>query len=118
LNRVPHKEYLKLHETAWSLLFPFISEKPLPYTVVESMLMGTMPVAARVGGVPEIVRDSPAEEYLFMPGNINELVDKVDDLLSLSRGDILNAGMTLREHALELFNREEIEDKITACLTS
>jgi glycosyltransferase involved in cell wall biosynthesis len=118
LNRLPHEKYLKLHENAWGLLFPSMCEEPLPYTIVESMLIGTMPIAARIGGVPEIVRGSPAEEYLFMPGNINELVDKVDDLLSLSREGIMDAGMKLREHALELFNREEIEDKITACLTS
>jgi glycosyltransferase involved in cell wall biosynthesis len=118
LNRLPHEKYLKLHENAWGLLFPSMCEEPLPYTIVESMLIGTMPIAAGVGGVPEIVRGSPAEEYLFMPGNINELVDKVEGLLSLSREDILNAGLTLREHALELFNGEEIEDKMTACLTS
>jgi glycosyltransferase involved in cell wall biosynthesis len=78
------------------------------------MLIGTMPIAAGVGGVPEIVRGSPAEGYLFMPGNINELVDKVEALLSLSREDIVDAAMKLREHALDLFNEERIEYKITA----
>jgi glycosyltransferase involved in cell wall biosynthesis len=118
LGRMEYNKLTELHRNTWALLFPSIWEEPLPYTIVESMLIGTMPIAARIGGVPEIVRGSPAEEYLFMPGNINELVDKVDDLLSLSREGIMDAGMKLREHALELFNREEIEDKITACLTS
>jgi glycosyltransferase involved in cell wall biosynthesis len=74
---MPHEEYLKLHESAWGLLFPSLCEEPLPYAVVESMLMDTMPVAARVGGVPEIVEGSPAEEYLFTPENISEFVNKV-----------------------------------------
>jgi hypothetical protein len=49
-----------------------------------------------------------------MPENVNELVDKVEALLSLSREDIVDAAMRLREHALELFNEERIEYKITA----
>jgi len=114
LGRLPYEEYLKLHENAWGLLLPSMGEEPLPYALVESMLIGTIPIAARVGGVPEIARDSPAEGYLFMPGNVNELADKVEALLSLSREDIVDAAMKLREHALELFNEERIEYKITA----
>jgi glycosyltransferase involved in cell wall biosynthesis len=82
------------------------------------MLIGTMPIAARVGGVPEIVRGSPAEEYLFMPGDVNELVDKVEGLLSLSREDIMDAGMKLRERALKLFNEHEIENKLAILFES
>jgi glycosyltransferase involved in cell wall biosynthesis len=76
--------YLKLHGNAWGLLLPSMGEEPFPYALVESMLIGTIPIDARVGGVPEIVRGSPAEGYLFMSGNVNELVDKVESLLSLS----------------------------------
>lgn len=112
MSRVPHEEYLKLHETAWNLLFPSISEEPLPYAVAESMLMGTIPIAAKVGGVPETVRGTFAEDYLFAPGNVDEFVDKVEMFLSQSRGNIMDVGMKLREHAFELFNKEEIENKI------
>jgi glycosyltransferase involved in cell wall biosynthesis len=68
LDRMPHKEYLELLRRTWGLLFPSIVEEPLPYAVVESMLMGTIPVASRVGGVPEIVEGTPAEEYMFTQG--------------------------------------------------
>jgi len=118
LSKMPHEEYLKLHESAWGLLFPSVCEEPLPYTVVESMLMGTMPVAARVGGVPEIVEGSPAEEYLFTSGDVDELADKIEVLLSLSKESIVNVGMKLRGHVLRLFDEEKIEDKIVDLFSS
>jgi glycosyltransferase involved in cell wall biosynthesis len=112
LSKMPHEEYLKLHESAWGLLFPSVCEEPLPYAVVESMLMGTMPVAARVGGVPEIVRGSPAEEYLFTPGDVNEFVDKIEAILSQPRDSIADTGSKLREAVLKKFDSETIEKKL------
>jgi glycosyltransferase involved in cell wall biosynthesis len=112
LDRIPHKEYLELLRRAWGLLFSSIAEEPLTYAVVESMLTGTMPVASRVGGVPEIVEGTPAEEYMFTPGDAGELLDRVEKLVSQPREAIVDAGMKLREHALRLFNEREIESKL------
>jgi glycosyltransferase involved in cell wall biosynthesis len=91
-----------------------VCEEPLPYAVVESMLMGTMPVASRVGGVPEIVGGSPAEEYLFTPGDVNEFVDKIEAILSQPRDSIADTGSKLREAALKKFGSETIEKKLVA----
>jgi glycosyltransferase involved in cell wall biosynthesis len=78
------------------------------------MLAGTIPVASRVGGVPEIIRGSPAEEYLFTPGDTNEFIDRIKKLLSQSKRDITDIGMKLREHILRLLNEERIESKLTS----
>jgi glycosyltransferase involved in cell wall biosynthesis len=118
LDRMQHKEYLELLGRAWGLLLPSIAEEPLPYTVVESMLTGTIPVASRVGGVPEIVKRTPAEEYTFTPGDAGELLDRVEKLISQPRDAIVDTGMKLREHALRLFNKEEIEGKLVGLLKS
>jgi len=112
LNRMPREKYLKLHETAWGLLFPSICEEPLPYTIVESMLIGTIPIAANVGGVSEIVKGTPAEGYLFKPWNIDGIVERVSVLSSQSREDVIHAGIKLREYISKLFNREKIEQEI------
>jgi glycosyltransferase involved in cell wall biosynthesis len=76
------------------------------------MLNGAIPIASRVGGIPEIIRGSPAEEYLFTPGDINELIDRIEKLLSRSKKDIIDIGMKLREHILRLLNEERIESKL------
>jgi glycosyltransferase involved in cell wall biosynthesis len=112
LDRIPHREYLELLRRSWGLLLPSIAEGPLPYSVVESMLTGTIPVASRVGGVPEIVEGTPAEEYTFTPGNAEEPLDRVEKLISQHREAIVDAGMKLREHALRQFNEREIESML------
>jgi glycosyltransferase involved in cell wall biosynthesis len=62
--------------------------------------------------VPEIVEGSPAEEYLFTPGDVEEFVDKIESLLSQSRDNIADAGSKLREVALKKFDIEIIEKKL------
>jgi len=114
LGRLPHGEYLKLHEVAWALLFPSIWEEPLPYAIIESMLLRTIPIASKVGGVPEIIEGSPAEEYLFTPGDVNGFIDRIEKLLSQSKKDIMDAGIKLREHILRLLNEERIESKLVS----
>jgi len=104
LDKLPYEEYQRLHEITWGLLFPSMNEEPLPYVVVESMLMSTIPIAASVSSIPEIVRGTPAEEYLFTSGNINEFLNKIEMLLSQSRDNLVDVGIRLREHALKLFN--------------
>jgi glycosyltransferase involved in cell wall biosynthesis len=118
MDRMPRSEYLKLHGRAWGLLFPSVCEEPLPYAVVESALLGTVPVASRVGGVPEVVEGTPAEEYLFAPGSAEELAEKVKALASQPREHVLEVGAKLREHALKLFDTVEIESKLTTLFES
>jgi glycosyltransferase involved in cell wall biosynthesis len=118
VGRLPYSEYLKLHERAWGLLFPSIWEEPLPYAVVESMLMGTVPVASRVGGVPEIVEGTPAEEYLFAPGDAEEFVEKVETLALQPRDYVLEVSAKLRERAHKLFDAEKIRFDIVRLFES
>jgi glycosyltransferase involved in cell wall biosynthesis len=85
---------------------------------VESALLGTVPVASRVGGVPEVVEGTPAEEYLFAPGDAEELAEKVEMLASQPRDYVLEVGAKLRERALKLFDAEKIESEITGLFES
>ncbi|MCG2867610.1 MAG: glycosyltransferase, partial [Vulcanisaeta sp.] len=80
--------------------------------VVESMLMGTIPIAARTGGVPEVVVGSPAEDYLFTPGDANEFMDKIEAVLTQSRDYLLDVSAKLREHVLKLFNTKYVENRV------
>jgi glycosyltransferase involved in cell wall biosynthesis len=118
MDRMPHSEYLKLHKRAWGLLFPSTCEEPLPYAVVESALLGTVPVASSVGGVPEVVEGTPAEEYLFAPGSAEELAEKVEMLASQPREHVLEVGAKLRERALKLFDAEKIGNNIIGLFES
>jgi glycosyltransferase involved in cell wall biosynthesis len=112
LSRIMHREFLKLHEDVWGLLFPSISEEPLPYAIIESLLTGTIPIASKIGGIIEIVDNTPAENFLFTPGNLDEFISKIEMLISLSKNEVLDIGAKLRDYATNLFKRDEIEKKI------
>ena len=117
-GELPYWDVIKLHSRAYALLFPSIWEEPMPYVVLESMLMGTIPIAARTGGVPEVVAGSPAEDYLFTPGDVNEFMDKIEAVLTQSRNYLLDVGVKLREHVLKLFNTEYVENRIVSLFES
>jgi glycosyltransferase involved in cell wall biosynthesis len=109
---LPYKEVINLYSEAYALLFPSIWEEPLPYVIVESMLTGTIPIAARVGGVPEITKGTPAEHYIFTPGDVDDMVDKIDTLLAQPKEHIIDIGLKLKEHTSKLFYIDQIRDKL------
>ncbi|ADY01289.1 glycosyltransferase (type 1) [Vulcanisaeta moutnovskia 768-28] len=112
VGEVPYSELPRLHHGAYALLFPSIWEEPLPYVVIESMLMGTLPIASRTGGVPEIVEGSPAQDYLFKSGNEYELADKIEKIISLGKEDVIEIGHRLREHVLRKFDGNTIKESL------
>jgi len=101
----------------WALLFPSLTEEPLPYVVVESLLLGNVPISAAVGGVPEIVSGTPAEHFLFKPGDAEGFVDKIRELASYTPEDVATMGTKLRQHALKFFSLENIEKALLKVFT-
>ncbi|MEM0439849.1 MAG: glycosyltransferase family 4 protein [Sulfolobales archaeon] len=112
MERLSHQDYLKLHENLWALLFPSISEEPLPYAIIESMVMGTLPIASKVGGVPEIVEGTFAEGMLFSPDNVDEFIRPVEYVLSLNKEQLIDVGLKLREVTIKKFDLESIKAKL------
>ena len=113
LGWIKYDEVIKVHRIAWALLFPSLWEEPLPYAVIESGILGTIPIAARVGGVEEILKDTVAEKYLFEPGNIEEFVDKIKSILNLSIDEIIDNGARLSKVLSKRFSKEKLIEKIT-----
>jgi len=96
VGRVPHDVVMRAHESAWGLLFPSISEEPLPYAVVEAALAGTVPIAAMVGGVPEILGGTGAERFMFRAGDAEDLVGRVEELIGLGVKGVAEVGEEVR----------------------
>jgi len=109
---IRYQELHRLHSSTLALIFPSIWEEPLPYAVSEAMLHGTIPIASKVGGVPEIVQGSLAEKMLFQAGNVEELVDKMEAILTMSNEQITDVGRSLRQSILERFNSETTQNKL------
>ena len=111
LGSVRYEDLLNLHRITTALVIPSVYEEPLPYTVVESALLGTIPVASRVGGIPEIVEGTYAEKLLFEPGNHLELADKVEYVATLSRKELIDIGISLREAIARKLDLNHIEER-------
>jgi len=111
-GRIPHTELLNLYKQAWALLFPSISEEPLPYAVMEAVLTQTIPIASKVGGVPEIIISDKLKEFIFEPGSSKMLYDRIAFILSIDRKEVLNYMSYLNENSVYILREfaPSIED--------
>jgi len=116
LGQVDYQQILELHSMARALVFPSVWEETWGYAVEEAMLTGTIPIAARVGGVVELVESTLAEDYLFQPSDVKELTEKMERVLSLSDGSLAELGLQLREDTLRKFNTSKIMEDLLAVL--
>jgi len=118
LDRLPHEKLMALHRHVWAIVFPSICEEPLPYSIAESCLLGTIPVASRVGGVPEIVEGTYAEKLLFRPGDVEDFIEKIENVLVLSKEELMDISIELKEKAQKRFNAERIRDCLSRVFLS
>jgi len=69
IPKLNHNEYLLLLRRAKALLHPSIHEEPLPYTILEALIMNTPVITTDVGGIPEIL----GKEYPIYIHNISDI---------------------------------------------
>jgi glycosyltransferase involved in cell wall biosynthesis len=103
VGKVKYEEVINLHKQAWALVFPSICEEPLPYAIVEASLLGTLPIASKIGGVQEILQDTSAEKYIFNPENMKELVEKIKAIVTDEANNFMKDSMALRATMLKFF---------------
>jgi len=116
LERLPHEELLKLYSRAWILLFPSINEEPLPYAVLEAAATGTIPVAFRVGGVPEILGNGLARRFLCGIQDLGCLIEKIENALTLSWHEFIEISAELRNRVQQEFSIERVKEKMCECI--
>jgi glycosyltransferase involved in cell wall biosynthesis len=97
LGKINHCKIIELHKSVWALFYPSIIEEPLPYAIVESMALGTLPVVSKTGGILEIIRGTHAVEFAFQPGNIEDAVSKLEMLALISKAEVISLGYKLRK---------------------
>jgi len=76
--RLSYAEYIELLRHAKAFLYPSVYEEPLPYAVIEALLMGIPPVVTNIGGMPEIL----GERYLMYINDrqwntLNNVIEKL-----------------------------------------
>lgn len=77
------------------LVVPSIWYENGPLSVLEPMARGQIVLGSRIGGIPEMLPD----EFLFAPGNVQELVAKINQWYQASVTDREQAGKELQNIA-------------------
>jgi glycosyltransferase involved in cell wall biosynthesis len=87
-----------------------------PMFALEALAAGTPLIAARVGGLPELICDG-GEGYLFERGQVRDLADRI--LQALGNRRWLADARTQARHAAETeFSPERHYQRLTACYAS
>ncbi len=108
------EELSRTYSGSWGLLFPSIWEEPLPYSVLEAIYHLATPIASRVGGVVEMLKSTPAEQFMFTPGSGEELADRVEKLRNLNPQTIIETNLKTLETLQSRFDEAEIAREITS----
>ncbi|QQG52832.1 MAG: glycosyltransferase [Candidatus Falkowbacteria bacterium] len=87
---------------ARTVVIPSIWHENMPLSLLEALNLGKVVIASNIGGIPEIIKDGE-NGLLFIPGDIQDLVRKINDL------DILDlAAISQRAQAsVKNFNEPE-----------
>jgi len=80
LGPVPYDAMPDLYRRVDAVVLPSFTES-CPMVALEAMSTGTPLIAARAGGVREIVQDGESG-WLFAPGDVGGLVQRIDTVLS------------------------------------
>jgi glycosyltransferase involved in cell wall biosynthesis len=117
IGRVSNETLRELYAKSWGLLAPSIVEETFSYAVVEAMACETIPVASRVGAIPEIVKGTFGEKMLFNPSDEGEFVEKIEEVQSLSKQDLIEIGAKLKNAVTKKFDNETIKAHLRKVLT-
>ena len=63
------------------IIVPSIGYETYGLSTLDGMIMGLIPIASNIGGIPEIIKDGQ-DGFLFKPGNIESLQSKMEDLIN------------------------------------
>ena len=114
-GRLSYNDVIRVVGSSWSTLFLSVLDEPLPYAVIESLLLKTIPIAIGRGGVLEILKGSEAEEFII--NDEHEIINAIDKITAMSSDELIEIGNKLREYVIKKFNNEKIRQELLYIFT-
>ncbi len=78
------QELSELITNAKAIMMPSLWSENMPYSLLETLVMGKIVIASQVGGMPELITDQ-YNGYLYKAGDQLELAKKIDKLVDLDQ---------------------------------
>jgi glycosyltransferase involved in cell wall biosynthesis len=112
LPRLIRGDLIKLYSVSRGLVYPTLLEEPSPCAITEALLAGRPVIAPSIGGIPELVAGTLAENYLYNPTSIEGLIDKLEKVCTLSIQEMSDLGLALRDQVKQKFKDEQLNNYI------
>lgn len=109
----PLEKLVPLIRKAKAVVMPSVWPENLPYTALESMSLGKVVIASRIGGFIELIKDGE-NGMLFTPGDGEELLQKINSLVNI---DIISLGGNAHQTAAK-FNPDSHYNEIISIFNS
>lgn len=91
------------------IVVPSLSPETFGLNILESHALGKIVIASNIGALPEIVE----EKFLFEPGNLEDIINKIKLLTKIKKNDILDsyeiAEKARKKHNSELYYKKLLE---------
>jgi glycosyltransferase involved in cell wall biosynthesis len=86
-------ELRPLIKNAQAVVIPSIWPENMPLSLLEALSLGQPVIAARIGGLPEIIKNGK-NGFLFTPGDPQDLVRQIKNLAGADRNELSRAAVT------------------------
>lgn len=80
LGHKGHKDVIQLLRNCKFMVIPSVYYENFPYSILEAFACGKPVIGARIGGIPELIKDN-VTGLIFEPGNIDDLSAKIKYLI-------------------------------------
>ena len=112
LGYMPLEELKKIAKNCMGMVIPSKWYENNPRSVLEAFSLGKPVIGARIGGIPELVKDRETG-FTFEPGNAQDLREKIRRFISLPSSEIQDMGKEARKLVEEKFNHERHYQRLT-----
>lgn len=86
------KELQDLITNAYLLVLPSVWYENYPISILEAKASGKIMLGSKIGGIPELL----APEFLFQPGHVDELIERINFWYTVSKSEYQRVGNRLR----------------------
>ncbi len=107
LPHIKRWKTLKLLTISRVLLFPSIIAEPSPISIIETILLGAIPVAFKHSTIQEILGGTKAQEFLCSPYDLKCVYEKAKHLLNIDVREFSEISYSVKRDFIAKFKNKE-----------